>query len=80
LHTTVTSNYSTWKKTAVEEYRSDLRYWILPSNTNILAKIFKHRDQIKWGMAAIKIYHQQHNQKKRFHTAQIIEAAHPLTE
>jgi hypothetical protein len=31
-------------------------------------------------MAAIKIYHQQHNQKKLFHTAQIKEAAHPLTE
>lgn len=64
----------------MEEYNNALSYWILLSNTNILAKIFKHRDQIKRGMAAIKIYHQQHNQKKWFHTAQIIEAAHPLTE
>jgi hypothetical protein len=31
-------------------------------------------------MAAIMTYRQQHNQKKWFHTAQIIEAAHPLTE
>lgn len=78
--TNVTSNYGTWKKTAIEEYSNDLSYWILLSNTNILAKKFKHRDQIKRGKAAINIYRQQHNQKKWFHTAQITEAAHPLNE
>jgi len=64
LYTTVTSNYSTWKMTAMEEYSHDLSYWIMLSNTNILAKKFKHRYQIKRGLAAIKIYHQKHNQKK----------------
>jgi hypothetical protein len=47
----------------MEEYTNDLSYWILLSNTNILAKKFEHRDQIKRGMATIKIYC-QHDQKK----------------
>jgi len=64
LNTTVTSNYSTQKKAAMEEYHYDLSYWILLSNTNILAKKFEHRDQIKRGMAALKIYCQQYDQKK----------------
>jgi hypothetical protein len=64
LNTTVTSNYSTRKKAAMEEYSNDLSYWILLNNTNILAKKFKHRDQIKRRMAAIMTYRQQHNQKK----------------
>jgi hypothetical protein len=33
----------------MEEYNNDLSYWTLLSNTNILSKKFKHRDQIKKG-------------------------------
>jgi hypothetical protein len=65
----VTSNCSTQKKAAMEEHSNDLSYWILLSNTNILAKKFKNMDQIQRGMAEIKIYCQQHNQKNLVLTA-----------
>jgi hypothetical protein len=40
----------------MEEYSTDLGHWILLNNTIILAKKFKHRDQIKRGMPEMKIY------------------------
>jgi hypothetical protein len=64
----------------MEEHSTVLSHWILFSNTSILAKKFKHRDQIKSGMPEMKIYPQKHNQKEWTLTVQVTEAAHPLTE